>query len=66
MRLYRLALFIASILLVDAAYLSGNLSISYDPKPTLMFSTFAVKVDAKPNDKGVISIKWLLVRHVLI
>lgn len=40
MRLYRLALFIASILLVDAAYLSGNLSISYDPKPTLMFSTF--------------------------
>lgn len=52
MRLYRLAIFIASILLVDAAYLSGNLSISYDPKPTLMFSTFAVKVDAKPNDKG--------------
>lgn len=52
MHLYRLAIFIASILLVDAAYLSGNLSISYDPKPTLMFSTFAVKVDAKPNDKG--------------
>ena len=35
MRLYRLAIFIASILLVDATYLSGNLFISYDPKPTL-------------------------------
>lgn len=52
MHLYRLAIFIASILLVDAVYLSGNLSISYDPKPTLRFSTFSVKVDAKPNSDG--------------